>query len=317
VQGVILAAGKGTRLHPITLKRSKAMAPIMGKPIVERVMAGLVENGVRDFVLVVSPEDGELKRHFLERSDLDVSIQFVIQPERLGMANALRLAAPHLRGDFILSACDNLVSPAHIADLLAAHRARSAQATLSLMEIDLAQASRTGVVEWRDERIWRIVEKPAPEAAPSNISSLPLYVFSAGILDLLPAVKLSVRGEYELQDAIQMLIEQNRLVTGVLTESRLQLTNSSDLLALNRHYLAMANKNNSQIIPRSLGQHTRLLPPLHIEEGVTIGPGCIIGPGVYIERNCRVGANVLIKDSVILRDAIIEDGRQIVGEVIS
>lgn len=317
MQGVILAAGKGSRLHPITLKRSKAMAPIMGKPIVERVMESLVDNDIRDFVLVVSQEDGELKRHFLERSELAVSIQFVTQPERLGMANALRLAAPYLQGDFILSACDNLVSSAHIADLLAAHQVRSAQATLSLMAIDISQANRTGVVEWRDERIWRIVEKPPPEEAPSNISSLPLYVFSAEILELLPAVKLSARGEYELQDAIQMLIEQSRLVTGVLTESRLQLTNSSDLLALNRHYLSMANNNNSQLMPQSLGQHTRLLPPLHIEEGVTIGPGCIIGPGVYIERNCRVGANVLIEDSVILRDAIIEDGQQIVGEVIS
>ena len=316
MQGVILAAGKGTRLHPITLRRSKAMAPILGKPIVERVMETLVENGIQEFVLVVSQEDDEIRTHFLERSELAMSVQFVIQPERLGMANALKLAAPYLQGNFIMSACDNLVSPAHIAALLATHQQKSAGATLSLMRIDRSQASRTGVVEWQNERIWRIVEKPSPEEAPSDISSLPLYVFSAEILDHLPAVKPSARGEYELQDAIQMLIDQECLVTGVITSSRLQLTNSQDLLALNRHYLSL-NNDDSLLMPRQVGHQTHLITPLRIEAGTLIGPGCVIGPRVYIEPDCRIGANVLIKDAVILRDSVIEDGQQIVGEVIS
>jgi NDP-sugar pyrophosphorylase family protein len=72
-----------------------------------------------------------------------------------------------------------------------------------------------------------------------------------------------------------------------------------------------------QLAPRSVGQHTHLITPLRIEEGTTIGPGCVIGPRVYIERNCRIGASVLIKDAVILRDTVIEDGRQVVGEVVS
>jgi bifunctional UDP-N-acetylglucosamine pyrophosphorylase/glucosamine-1-phosphate N-acetyltransferase len=292
------------------------MAPILGKPIVERVMETLFQNGVREFVLVVSREDNELEQYFREQSELKVALQFVIQPERLGMAHALSLAAPHLDDAFVMSACDNLVSPAHIAELLAAHQARLAQATLSLMPIDLSQASRTGVVEWRDERILRIVEKPTPEEAPSTISSLPLYVFSPRILDLLPRVKPSARGEYELQDAIQMLIDEGSYVTGVLTNSRLQLTNSHDLLELNRHYLS-----NSRDVPYikagSIGQHTHLITPLWIEQGTIIGPGCLIGPHVYIERDCRIGANVLIKDAVILRNSVIEEGRQIIGEVVS
>ena len=316
MQAVILAAGKGSRLNPITLRRTKAMVPILGKPIVERVMETLVQNGVREFVMVVSREDGEVGRHFKERTSLDVDLQFVIQSERLGMANALSLAAPYVHDTFILSACDNLTPPEHVGELLATFNSNSANATLSLMEIDPSLAGRTGVVDLHDGEIRCIVEKPAPGEAPSNIASLPLYVFSPKLLQYLPEVQLSPRGEYELQDAIQMLIDRDGHVNGVLTDNRLQLTNAGDLLALNRHYLTTGG-DKPQLAPQSVGQHTHLITPLRIEEGTTIGPGCVIGPRVYIERNCRIGADVLIKDAVILRNTCIEDGRQVVGEVVS
>lgn len=316
MQAVILAAGKGSRLHPITLNRSKAMVPILGKPIVERVMETLVQNGIREIIMVVSREDSEVGLYFRERSKLDVSLRFVIQPKRLGMANALSLAAPHIDNTFVMSACDNLVSPTHMAELLSTQQSTGANATLSLMKIDPSLAGRTGVVELNDGYIQRIVEKPAPGEAPSNIASLPLYVFSPRLLEYLPEVKLSPRGEYELQDAIQMLIDREGGVNGVLASSRLQLTNATDLLALNRHYLTTGD-DTPQLAPQTVGQHTHLITPLRIEEGTTIGPGCVIGPRVYIERNCHIGADVLIKDAVILRNTAIEDGRQVVGEVVS
>ena len=145
---------------------------------------------------------------------------------------------------------------------------------------------------------------------------MPLYVFSTKLLNYLPEVKPSPRGEYELQDAIQMLIDRDGQVTGVFTKNRLQLTNAADLLALNRHYLT-TGADKPYLAPQSVGRDTNLITPLRIEENTIIGPGCVIGPSVYIERNCRIGANVLIKDAVILRDTVIEDGRQIVSEVVS
>ena len=89
MQGVTLAAGKGSRLQPITLTRSKAMVPILGKPVVERVMEDLAANGVDDFILVVSPDDRYITRYFRRESELNADVRFVYQPERLGMANAL------------------------------------------------------------------------------------------------------------------------------------------------------------------------------------------------------------------------------------
>jgi NDP-sugar pyrophosphorylase family protein len=316
MQGVILAAGKGSRLHPLTLDRSKAMIPILGKPIVERVLETFVENGVHQVIIVVSRLDGDVRNHFVNWTRLPVEIEYIEQVERLGMANALSLAAPYIRGSFIMSACDNLTPPAHVAALLAHHELERAAATLSLMRIDPSLVSRTGIVEWENGRVKRIVEKPSLEDAPSDISSLPLYVFSDQVLNYLSAVRLSQRGEYELQDAIQMMIDDTDRVTGVFTEQRLQLTNASDLLAINRHYLS-AGGDVPQLAPRTVGQHTHLITPLRIEEGTTIGAGCVIGPRAYIERDCRIGNDVLIKDAVILRGSVVEEGSQIIGEVIS
>ena len=88
MQGIILAAGRGKRLRPITLERSKAMAPVLGKPIIERVMEGLVTQGVDEFVVVAGPDDQKLVHHFEQVSELQARVQIVHQRERLGMAHA-------------------------------------------------------------------------------------------------------------------------------------------------------------------------------------------------------------------------------------
>lgn len=317
MQGIILAAGKGSRLHPITLKRSKAMLPILGQPIVERVMESLWDNGIGEFVLVVSPDDADIVEYFTEESPLRGHVTFVEQPERLGMAHALQCAVPLIEGTFVLSACDNLVPKEHVAELLAAHREfPGLNGTLSLMRLEPELIGRTGIVELQDGWVTHIVEKPPPDEAPSDIGSLPLYVFSPRILDYLPEVKLSPRGEYELQDAIQMLIERDGGVQGVFTDSRLTLTGPEDLLEINRHYLLNGDLR-PHLAPYTVGPNTQLITPLRIEPGTTIGSDCVIGPNVYIERDCTIGANVTLKDAVVLRGSIVPAGAHVVGQVVS
>ena len=317
MQGVILAAGKGSRLHPITTKRSKAMLPILGQPIVERVMEGLWDNGVDAFVLVVSPEDADIVSYFAHESPLGEHVVFVEQRERMGMAHALRKAAPHIRGPFVLSACDNLVSREHVGQLISSHRADPArQATLSLMQVPPHLISRTGIVALRDGQVTQIVEKPAPDEAPSDVASLPLYVFAPRILDYLADVPLSPRGEYELQDAIQMLIDSGGRVCGIVADSRLTLTDADDLLAINSHYLSNGDQR-PHLAPYTVGPNTQLITPLRIEPGTTIGADCVIGPRAYIERDCIVGSGAIIRDAVVLRGAVVPSGSTVEGQVVS
>ncbi len=317
MQGVILAAGHGSRLQPITLTRSKAMVPILGKPIVERVMEHLLANGVDDFVLVVSTDDRYISRYFRHESEIRADVRFVYQPQRLGMANALQQAAPLISGDFVLSACDNLISAEYVGQMMDTWQGEPRpNAVLALMPVEPERRGSVGIVEMDGPWVRRIVEKPRPEEAPSDISSLPLYCFSRRILDYLEQVRPSPRGEYELQDAIQMLIENEGQVRGLMAPRRLTLTSPADLLAINRHYLLNGN-DQPQLAPYTVGPNTRLVTPLRIEVGTVIGQGCTIGPNVYIERNCRIGDGVTLRDAVLLRESTVSEGAVVENQVVS
>ena len=317
MQAVILAAGKGSRLHPITTNRSKAMLPILGKPIVERVMEHISASGIADFILVVSPDDYQITRYFRRESQLEADVRFVYQPQRLGMADALRCAAPLIEADFMLSACDNLTSPQHVANLLAIWRQPPRpNAVLTLMQVPPEQVPNSGVVALDGDTIVRIVEKPRLQDAPSHIASLPLYCLPHSLLGYLSEVQPSPRGEYELQDAIQLLIQRQGKVRGLAVAARLTLTSPADLLQINRHYL-MEGDDTPQIQPQRVGAGTQLTTPLHIEAGVHIGAGCRIGPNVYIERNCRIGDGASIYDAILLRETVVPADEVIHDQVVS
>ncbi len=315
MQGVILAAGKGKRLQPVTPARTKAMAPVAGKPIVARVLDLFLANGIRDILLLISPDDADIRVYMEQYLSDEVIIHFVVQEERLGMAHALTLLAPYIKGDFLMSACDNLVPVEHVADLLRTHQEQQANAVLSLMEIDIAQSASTGIIDWQGQWVGRIVEKPQPADAPSNIASLPLYLFAHKLLDYLPRVQPSARGEYELQDAIQLLIEDAGRVTGVLTPQRWQLTNVADLLELNRHFL-LTEPAGAQILTDALGSNVQLIPPVRIEPGSTIGDNCVIGPNVYLEAACQIGADTHLRDVIGLRGATVAPASHVVDTVL-
>lgn len=317
MQGIILAAGKGKRLQPISLTRSKAMMPVLGKPIVERVIEDLAANGIQDFVLIIAPDDRGIVEYFENESSLDIKVRFVQQPERKGMAHALGYAAPFINDDFILSACDNLVVAAeeHVGKMRVLWREQpSPDALLTLMPIPKERLRQASAVSVNGDWVAGIVEKPDPETAPSNIASLPLYCFSRRLLDYLPKVQPSPRGEYELQDALQMLIEDGRKVRGLKVDRRLTLTTPADLLAINRYYLAR-NGKSIHLSRNEVGANTRFIDPVYIEAGTVIGSGCQIGPNVYIEKGCSIGDGATLRDAVILRNSRVPEAATIENDV--
>lgn len=316
-QSIILAAGKGTRLAPITNTRSKGMLPILGKPFLERIIRGMLSSGLRNFILVVNPEDHEIREYFQKEFSLEVQIQFIDQDRQLGTAHALRLAAPHITGDFFLSACDSLVPEGEMNLLVSTwSRYPGSQGLLSLERIPQKDADKTGIVTLEGDKVSGIVEKPLPAEAPSNISSTPLYAFSSRILDYLSQLPISPRGEYELQGAIQMMIDEGQTVNGIFLKNRLTLTTAEDLLAINLDYL-YAQAQRDRVVTKNIGSHTNLVEPVFIEEGVEIGSNCQIGPGVYIEKNVRIGDDVQSENVVVLRNTTIATSTRLKDRVIS
>jgi UDP-N-acetylglucosamine diphosphorylase / glucose-1-phosphate thymidylyltransferase / UDP-N-acetylgalactosamine diphosphorylase / glucosamine-1-phosphate N-acetyltransferase / galactosamine-1-phosphate N-acetyltransferase len=312
MQAVILAAGLGTRLRPVTGRRSKAMVPVVGRPLVEWALAPIVEVGIREAVMVVAPGDEDLRRHFEDRSKLRIPVQWVVQNERLGMAHALGLAAPLLRGKFIVSACDSLVSASHLRELLTA--ACDADAVLSLLDVEPELVPRSAAVELDGCEIRRIVEKPGPGEAPSSTISLPHYVFSTGLLAELPHVPPSVRGEYELQTAIQAHIDGGARVVGVRADERFQVSTPEDLLALSCRL--MSGNIVPSAVRAALGSGCRTIDPVVIEAGAAVGAGCTIGPEVYLEAGSSIGDRAVIRRSIVLEGGRVGEGETVVDAVV-
>jgi len=312
MQGIVLGAGKGSRLGSVTRDRSKAMLPITGVPIIERVMGDMAFCGIDEFVVVAGPDDQEMARHFAGRDN----IQIVTQPEPAGMADALACAASVVTGDFVLSACDNLVSRTDMGRLIGAFDSDQAtDAVLALATVPTESTGRSGIVEMVGDRVRRIVEKPAPGEAPSNIASLPLYCFRASFMDRLPGVAVSQRGERELQDAIQAQIDDGGAVMGVQFAGRMTLTDPTDLLKINLEYLSRGWFARG-LSTASTGEGTELVPPVAIGSGTSIGAHCRIGPNVYIEGDVQIGNGAIIGDSMVLRSSRVAAGAVIRGQLI-
>ncbi|MFQ5577119.1 MAG: sugar phosphate nucleotidyltransferase, partial [Anaerolineae bacterium] len=228
--GVILAAGQGTRMKALTAVRPKAMLPVAGLPVIARVVSQLRAAGITDIIVVVAAQDRHIRPYFEAHPSGRPPLQFVTQPVAGGMADALLYAAPHIQTPFILTACDSLYPDDHYRRLAQTHAAGNSPATLTLMELPPEEISRAGSVQLARGRVMRIVEKPPPGHAPSNIASLALYAFDTALLEYLHRIERSSRGELELQDAIQLLITDQGGLPGLMTPWRWELTAPADLL---------------------------------------------------------------------------------------
>jgi NDP-sugar pyrophosphorylase family protein len=307
MQAVILAAGRGTRLNPLTINRSKAMLPILGKPLVERAMEPIIACGVSEFILVVHPEDLELMEYLKRETHPKRDIRFVYQNERKGMAHALNLARSTIKGDFLLSACDNLVSQEDMEVLLKKFsQNNNSDGLLALLKMHVDEIVHSSMVEVAGDHVLNIKEKPRPDEITSKIGSIPLYVFSPSIFSYLERISPSSRGEFELQDAIQLMVKDKKKVMGQLVNGRLTITTAEDLLSVNLKFFKL--EKTSGISQSTFRPDTRLIPPFLIEPGIKIGSNCKIGPNVFIERNCMIGNNVKIQDTVLLRGHQVNDG---------
>ncbi len=300
MQGVILAAGKGKRLKPLSDHRSKAMMPVLGTPLVGRVVESLQAGGIQDFIAVVSPDDQPLRDYL--QSIPGAQFQFAVQHERLGMGHALSLAKPLLHSRFVLSACDSFCPHSFLKDFTKTLANELFDAVLSLIHLSDEDVESSGVVTMQGSKITFIVEKPKLAEAPSRTGSLPLYGFSTKLLPYLDKIAPSPRGEYELQSAIQMMIADQLEVHGLVSPERLQVTTPNDLKVLTQYFLDLSPAMSR--VPS--GCRAKFLPPVVVEEGAVIGDGVTIGPSVYVEKGVVIGDNCQISDSVLLNGTRIE-----------
>lgn len=310
---IILAGGVGKRLGGVSLRISKAMLPILGAPITARLIEQVRdETPLRRFVVVVRRPDQDIASFLRRTPPASARIQIVLQPEPLGMADALTKVVEQagIESDFLLTACDNLYERETISDLYRAHQAEASDGRICLLKMKKEEiAGKSAAVYLEQARIARIVEKPRLEEIETELASIPLYIFTPKLLDYLPRVQPSQRGEYELQDAIQMLIDDGGKLGYTVTSSRRTITKPEDLLSINVEMLRERKPAPAPSIPG-----VEIEPPVLIEEGCTVLEGARLGPNVYIaggstiERQCRL-SNCVVLSGTTVPERTVADNR--------
>jgi glucose-1-phosphate thymidylyltransferase len=212
MQAVILAAGKGTRLRPLTEDKPKALVEVNDKPLVEHVFDDLIDLDADEFVVVV----GHLKEQIMERYGDEyrgVPLTYAHQREQMGLAHALLTAEPYIDDDFMLMLGDNIFR-GNLGDVVNRQREDRADAAFLVEEVPMEEASRYGVCNTNKYgEITEVLEKP--EDPPSNLVMTGFYTFTPAIFHACHLVQPSDRGEYELPDAIDLLIQSGRTIDAI------------------------------------------------------------------------------------------------------
>ncbi len=299
MKAVILAAGKGTRMLPLTATMSKGMIPIANKPLLAWTVRSL--GFCDEIIIIVNRGQQDIIDHFSKEH----GIRVVFQDKPLGTGHALLQAEKYIDGKFIAVYGDDIYGDGDI-------RAIAGMEGSVLTSFQSDNPSAYGVLEIKDGHVINLEEKP--EKPRSNLVNCGLYLLDSSIFPLLGRIGKSPRGEYELTDAIKLLIKEGK-VKNYIVNTWIPLSYPWNILDANRYFL---DKYGPQISERA-----EIRPGAVIEEPVAIDEGAIIGPNCYIRKyssigkNCKVGQAVEIKNSIVMDNSFVSHlsyaGETIIG----
>jgi UDP-N-acetylglucosamine diphosphorylase / glucose-1-phosphate thymidylyltransferase / UDP-N-acetylgalactosamine diphosphorylase / glucosamine-1-phosphate N-acetyltransferase / galactosamine-1-phosphate N-acetyltransferase len=270
MQAVILAAGEGKRVRPLTRSRPKAMIPVANHPIIEYVIEALLKNGIRDIIVVVGYRKEQVTR-FLNQ--LDIPIEVVVQEKQLGTANALQCAESKIKGDFLLLPGDNYIDPQSVARIKGIPNA--------MLVKEHPNPSNFGVVQLQDGLVTSIIEKP--EHAPS-------FMVSTGIYSLKKEFFSCIHGN-DMTDAIASIVETGGHIQAIPADDWQDAIFAWDLLKMNRRLLGNLPSGKEGVVSRQ----TTIQGAVKIGKGSTIGPNTVISGPVVIGNDCNIGPNCCIQ----------------------
>ena len=306
MKAIVLSGGKGTRLRPLTYTGAKQLVPVANKPILWYGLEAIAAAGITEIGIIISPETGdEVKALTGEGDRFGVKITYIVQEKPAGLAHAVKIAQPFL-GDapFVMYLGDNLVQGG-LGGLIDQFKANPLDALILLCSVPNPTAFGVAQVD-EQGRVLQLVEKP--KNPPSNLALVGVYLFSPQIHEAIANIHPSPRGELEITDAIQELINQKRGVAAHQLQGWwLDTGKKDDLLEANRVILdnCMETSNQglvdetSQVIGRvTIGQGTQVI-------NSTIRGPVVIGQNCHIE-NCFIGPYSSIANDVKLLHADLE-----------
>ena len=318
-----MAAGEGVRMRPLTYARPKVMLPIANKPILEHLLIEVKKAGISEFILIVGYHDEQVRDYFGNGEKWGVTIEYSSQRMQLGTSDAVRTVESLVDGNFLVMNGDIIVGHEDIAKLT-----KRNENVMSIIEVE--DARDLGVAELSKGRVVRIYEKM--EKPPFNIANAGLYLFTPEIFDAISQTPKSPRGEFEITDSLQLMIDKGIRVAYQQISYWLDLSYPWDLLVANEYLLAGLQPQNRGEVEEnvvmkgavSIGENTvvrsgsYIFGPVIIGRNCDIGPNCCIRPSTSIGDNCHIGAGVEVKNSIIMKGSKIPHlnyvGDSVIGE---
>ena len=310
LKGLILSGGKGTRLRPITHTSAKQLVPVANKPVLFYGIEAMAAAGIRDVGIIIAPETGdEIREAAGDGSRFGVRITYVPQAEPLGLAHAV-LTAEEFLGDspFVMYLGDNLLQGG-IEDLVAAFRTNSPDALILLTPVP--DPENYGVAELNGDAVVRLVEKPEDPA--TDLALVGVYMFTPGIHEAARAIEPSARGELEITDAIQHLVDSGRRVEPHVVRGWWKDTGRlDDMLEANRLILeATERRVDGELVDAQVEGRVVIEAGARLERVTVRGPA-IIGAGARLS-DCYVGPYTAIAEDCVIEGAEVEHSILLAG----
>lgn len=318
MKGLILSGGKGTRLYPLTYTRAKQLIPVANKPVLVRVIEAIREAGVREVGIVVGHTASEIKQALGDGAEWDVELTYVLQESPDGLAHAVKISRDFLGDDsFVMFLGDNVIEGG-ISSLIRDFADNQWNSQIVLKQVE--NPSAYGVAKMRpDGSIDQLVEKP--KVPPSNLALVGIYMFDHHIFEAVDAIKPSARGEYEITDAIQWLIDHGYTVFPHVHDGWwIDTGKPTDMLDANSYVLEEITPlvHDSATIDEqsSVDSRVTLQAGARIVNSIVRGPTIIgkdtliensyVGPFTSIYHGCQI-LNCEIERSIILENSSVID----------
>lgn len=321
MKAVILAAGEGKRLRPITSTLPKPMIPIAGKPLLEHNLLSLKSAGIKNILLIVGYKEEIIKNYFGDGSKYNLHLEYISQDQYLGTAHATAYAKDFVGEDsFLLLYGDILVEKLIFTEIIDLFSHKEVEGLISLIQVQ--NPREYGIISVDNEHfVLKITEKPLPDMNLGNLANAGIYIFSSLIFKAIEKTRMSIRDEYEFTDSMQILINDlnGKIISyevkdkfwsdiglpwQILDASRYML----DKLEPERHGII---EDNVSIIGKvHIGKNSVIRSGTCIEGPVFIGENCRIGPHAYlrpyssISNSCHIGISE-IKNSIIYSNSAI------------
>ena len=324
MRALILAGGEGSRLRPLTHTNAKQLIPVAGAPILFHALEAIRDAGITDVGIVIGQTGSEIRAAVADGSAWGLSVSYIQQEEPLGLAHAVMTARDFVAGQpFLMYLGDNVLLEGLGRFVDEFERTRP-DAQIFLARVP--EPERFGVAVLEGDRVVRLIEKP--KSFVSDLALVGVYLFDESILEAADTLEPSWRGEYEITEAIQWLIDHGKTVRAEMVSAWWKDTGRpSDLLEANRVMLSILRTSvEGEVDERSslegivrLARGAKIIRS-ELRGPVAIGPDAVIedsvvGPNVSIERDVRILRSA-VEDSIVMGGCLIVDVHGLAGSIL-